>query len=98
MYKRLKDLDPEETAEKYRTLNLMINAIMGMPSSLKTCKLQGTPYIPPEFRSGKLPPNMFFKNFEFSLEDISLLLEELKEIYGAAIHPEVKKGIDKLKS
>lgn len=95
--KNLKVDSLDEASERYRLLSLVGAAIESMPGSLKGCKLQAKPYIPPEFRDGKLPPNLFFKNFEFSLEDLKDFVDELKSIYGLAIHPDTKKGIDKQK-
>lgn len=85
----------EEYEEKYRNLAHIIKAVESMPSHLNACKLKAPPFIPEEFKKSKIPSNIFFSSYEFTLLDIISHVKELRDIYASKINSELKSKIDK---
>lgn len=87
--------DLEATETKYRELSQMIQAAEGLPTHVRSCKLQAPPFIPAEFRKSKIPSNLFFTSYEFTIYQMAQQLKELKEIVGSRLPNDVRSDIDK---
>jgi|GEM_PF-3487362 len=91
----LKDMDPVEAAEKYRSLSLMVNAVERMPVHIKKCKFSAPPVIPAEFKRTKIPSNLFFTSYEFTMLDILEGTKQLMKLYEPHIQRDVLEKIKK---
>lgn len=91
----LKEIDQTEAEQKYRQLKQLIEAAESMPKQIKECKLKTPPFIPKEFRQGKMPSNLFFSSFEFTMMDLVEHIKELKDLYERELDPKVADKIKK---
>jgi len=81
--------------EKYREVSRMIERVSCLPKHIRDTQFSVPARIPAEFRQGKMPPNMYFVADKLSIDSLSKLLEEFKEMIGKELPDEVRLHIDK---
>lgn len=91
----LKDIEAGVAAQKYRDLTILINAVEALPKQINACKLNAPPVIPAEFRKGKIPSNIYFSPYEFTMLDMAEHLKELRALYEPHVPKDEKGSIDK---
>lgn len=84
-----------EEENKYRAIKLLIDSVEAMPKHIKECKFSAPPMIPKEFLAVKIPSNMFFSSYEFSMADMVEHLKDLLEIYKKELPDDIVRNVKK---